>query len=140
MEFPPNPSLYEKFEKRAGKCRCKIGREKRKNEDDNVGGSNFELLQRVGVILQPSPLLFRCTQTIHRSPTYSSRYASLSLSKFSVWFLIKSKKFFHRRKRFCVVDLRAMPQPPRVERDLRPRPARFHVVRHRILRRAPRSL
>lgn len=129
-----------------------------KNSKSELGSADAKLAEKRGrtkTIMSEDPISSFCNalasfcnhlhsssdalkQSIDRRPIPLGTL--LSLSKFSVCFLIKSKKFFHRRKRFCVVDLRAMPQPPRVERNLRPRPARFHVVRHRILRRAPRSL
>ena len=65
----------------------------------------------------------------------------LSFSNCSVCLLRKFKfKFFHNRNRFRIVDLRAMPESPRIDRERRPRHARFHVLRHRLFRRAPRSL
>lgn len=62
-----------------------IGRE----EEDDGGGSDLQLLQRIGCFLQPPSLLFRCPQAIHRSPTYSSRYSSLSFSNSRVCLLSK---------------------------------------------------
>lgn len=111
--------------------------ERKKKNSDDVRGSYFELLQRVSIFLQPSSLLFRCPQTVHRSPSYSSRYTSLS--QYSVW-LLRKPKFYYYRNRFCIFDLRAMSQSPSIERKLRSRASRFHVVRHCIFRRTLRSL
>ena len=90
MKFPLNvPST------RNSKTELKVqsnSHSKKNKQFNNVERSNFKLLQRIGIILQSSSILFRCSYSIHSSQTCSSQYSlSLSLSLSNLPFsLIKS--------------------------------------------------